>query len=147
MLTMKMNEDWVAGLFTDHPEDIVYIKDVLSLISLYLILDAVHGVNTGIVRAVGKQFRASVATLCCYYIFGMPLALILGFRLDMGLVGFWAGFTIALSMQDIIVSFIICRADWNIGTKVADELAGTMRKLARSPSFSSSFDATNYDDF
>jgi len=97
MVLIKFNEDAVAGLFTDHPEDIAYIKEVLSLMSIYLILDGIHGVNTGIVRAVGKQFRASVATLCCYYIFGMPLALILGFKADMGLVGFWLGFTVALS--------------------------------------------------
>ena len=77
MVIIKLNEDFVAGLFTDHPEDIKYIKEVLSLISVYLILDAVHGVNTGIVRAVGKQMKASIATLCCYYMFGMPLALIL----------------------------------------------------------------------
>ena len=71
---------------------------MLDIISIYLVLDAVHGVNTGIVRALGKQMRASIATLSCYYIFGMPLALVLGFKLDMGLVGFWLGFTCALTL-------------------------------------------------
>lgn len=67
------------------------------MLSAYLILDSIHGVNTGIVRALGKQFRASVATLICYYAFGMPMAILLGFKLDMGVKGFWLGFTCALA--------------------------------------------------
>ena len=69
---------------------------MIPVLCVYLIFDAVHGVNTGIVRGVGKQTAASVATLICYYGFGMPLALLLGFKKDLGLVGFWAGFTVAL---------------------------------------------------
>jgi len=103
-------------LFTDNEDDIFYIKEVLTIMSAYLVLDAVHGVNTGIVRALGKQFRASVATLCCYYGFGLPLALVLGFKIEMGLVGFWLGFTIALTMQNIVVTLIIFCANWDIGT-------------------------------
>ena len=98
MVVMTVYDDAVAGLFTSDPLDILYIHEVLDLISAYLVLDAVHGVNTGIVRALGKQFRASVATLCCYYIIGMPLALVLGFTLEMGVRGFWLGFTCALLM-------------------------------------------------
>lgn len=67
------------------------------MLSAYLVLDSIHGVNTGIVRALGKQFRASVATLICYYAFGMPLACLLGFKYDMGVKGFWLGFTIAIT--------------------------------------------------
>lgn len=148
MVTIKLNEDFVAGLFTDHPEDIKYIKEVLSLISVYLILDAVHGVNTGIVRAVGKQMKASIATLCCFYMFGMPLALILGFKADMGLVGFWLGFTIALTMQNILVGLIIMFADWNIGTKLQDELDRRLRSIAETKNYDSiSTEAEDNDEY
>ena len=44
----------MAGLFTTDETDIYYIHEVLDLISYYIILDSVHGVNTGIVRALGK---------------------------------------------------------------------------------------------
>lgn len=113
MVLITIYDDFVAGLFTTDPEDMLYIHEVLDLISAYLVLDAVHGVNTGIVRALGKQFKASVATLCCYYILGMPLALVLGFKLEMGVRGFWLGFTCALLLQDIIVTLIIVCTDWD----------------------------------
>ena len=54
MICIMFNKDTVAGLFTSDEDDIYYIKSVLDIISVYLMLDAVHGVNTGIVRAVGK---------------------------------------------------------------------------------------------
>lgn len=129
MMTIKLNEDWVASLFTDHPDDIYYIKEVLNIISVYLVLDSVHGVNTGIVRALGKQFLASIATICCYYFIGLPLALVLGFKLEMGVVGFWSGFTVALTLQDIFVSIIIVCADWNVGNKAQEELEAKMQGL------------------
>lgn len=112
MVCIKIKEDAVASLFTQDPTDIMYIKEVLDLIAAYIILDAIHGVNTGLVRGLGKQFKASVATLCCYYAVGMPLALILGFKMDMGVRGFWLAFTIAISLQDIIVTAIIVFTDW-----------------------------------
>ena len=54
MVMITIFDDEVAGLFTSDPTDIHYIHEVLDLISAYLVLDAVHGVNTGIVRALGK---------------------------------------------------------------------------------------------
>ena len=90
---------------------------MLNVLSVYLILDAVHGVNTGIVRALGKQFNASIVTIVCYYIIGMPLALVFGFTLEMGLVGFWLGFIIAMFLLDVVMTVVIATSDWEIGKK------------------------------
>ena len=131
MACLRIFDDTVAGMFTENEEDQGYIKEVLNVLSVYLIGDAIHGVNTGIVRALGKQFKASVATLICYYAIGMPLALVLGFKHEMELVGFWLGFTIAMFLLDFVVIFIIVTADWEIGTK-NDE---TSLRLTRQNSF------------
>ena len=50
----------------------------------------------------------------------MPIALVLGFKMDMGVRGFWLGFTVALALQDIIVTTIICCSNWNIPNKEQD---------------------------
>lgn len=49
----------------------------------------------------------------CYYFFGLPLAIYLGFTKNLELVGFWLGFTIALVLLDIIVGVIVIRSDWS----------------------------------
>ena len=47
----------------------------------------------------------------------MPLALVFGFLLEMGLVGFWLGFMIAMFLLDFVVTIVIATANWEIGMK------------------------------
>jgi uncharacterized membrane protein len=65
------------------------------------------------VRALGLQFAVSIVTLVCYYFFGLPLAIRLGFKKDLALYGFWLGFTIAVTILDVIVVILVVRADWS----------------------------------
>ena len=51
----------------------------------------------------------------------MPLALVLGFTLEMGVRGFWLGFTCALLMQDVIVSLIVVCTNWSEVQPADDE--------------------------
>ena len=44
---------------------------------------------------------------------GMPLALVLAFKYDMGVRGFWIGFSCALVIKETIVTLIIVCADWD----------------------------------
>lgn len=122
VLLMTVFQHQVATLFTENPLDVQYMTEVLQVLGYYIIADTVHGVNTGIVRGLGKQFIASVATFSCYYLLGMPLALVLGFKKDMGLTGFWLSFVFALVLQDTIVTGIIVTADWEIGKKAKGKI-------------------------
>ena len=84
----------------------------LFMLSMYLIFDSVHGVQSGNVRALGKQFPVSVYMLVCYYVVGMPLALLFGFKMEMGVKGFWLGYLIALILMDIGVVIVVVTASW-----------------------------------
>lgn len=64
-------------------------------------------------RALGQQLAASLTTLGCYYFFGLPLAIYLGFKRGLELRGFWMGFTIALVFLNSIVGFVVVRSDWS----------------------------------
>lgn len=44
----------IAGMFTKDAATIVMITDTLPILSLFVVLDAVHGVNAGNVRALGR---------------------------------------------------------------------------------------------
>ena len=109
----------IAGMFTKDAAAIVMITDTLPILSLFVILDAVHGVNAGNVRALGRQKVVSVSTLLCYYAMGLPLALIFGFQMKMGLFGFWLGYILAMALLDVIVSYLVVTADWVAKFKVA----------------------------
>ena len=107
ILFLMGNQEWVARLLTSDSTDIFYIKSCMSIMSMYLIADTIHGVQTGIVRGLGKQQLASIVTIGSYYIFGLPLALWLCFKLQFELMGFWMGFFIAMIIMDIIIAIVI----------------------------------------
>jgi len=63
-------------------------------------------------------------TLVCYYIIGMPLALVLAFTMKMGIVGLWLGYSIACIILDIGFCLIITCPSWDIiGDNMRTKLA------------------------
>ena len=79
----------------------------------YIFFDAIHGANTGIIRALGYQFPASIWTLVCYYIFGLPLALHFAFNKDLKVQGMWEGFLIAMLVLDFGVAVGLYFGKWS----------------------------------
>lgn len=86
---------------------------------IYIWFDTIHGVQSGIIRGLGLQAYGFLYTLFCYYIIGMPLALVLAFTAGMGIVGLWLGFSIACIILDIGFAIIIMCPDWN---RIGDEM-------------------------
>ena len=82
------------------------------MLLIYIWFDTIHGVQSGIIRGLGRQSYGSVYTLICYYVLGMPLALILCFTNKMGIAGLWLGFSIACVILDIGFAMIISCPNW-----------------------------------
>lgn len=76
-----MLNDYVSRLFTNDQEVVEIVNRVLWIIVIYVFFDTIHGVQSGIIKGLGKQSYSSIFLLVCYYCFGMPLALIFAFKL------------------------------------------------------------------
>jgi len=59
-------------------------------------------------------------TLVAYYGCGMPLSLVFGFKMEMGVKGFWMGFMISLICLDIFVAYLVIFANWEPKTLQKD---------------------------
>uniref|UniRef100_A0A7S3CJI4 Multidrug and toxin extrusion protein n=1 Tax=Strombidium rassoulzadegani TaxID=1082188 RepID=A0A7S3CJI4_9SPIT len=113
--------DPISQLFTQEENVIAIIKQTLWVLLIYIWFDTIHGVQSGIIRGLGRQAYGSVYTLFCYYILGMPLALVLAFTAKMGIAGLWSGFSIACIILDVGFAMIISCPNWH-------EIAQKMRK-------------------
>mmetsp|Transcript_40700 Transcript_40700/g.62113 ORF Transcript_40700/g.62113 Transcript_40700/m.62113 type:complete len:483 (+) Transcript_40700:431-1879(+) len=111
--------DEISELFTKEPNVIAIIKKTLWVLEIYIWFDTIHGVQSGIIRGLGRQAYGSIYTLFCYYILGMPLALILAFKAEMGIAGLWLGFSIACIILDIGFAMIISCPNW---TAIANKM-------------------------
>jgi MATE family multidrug resistance protein len=61
-------------------------------------------VATGILRGAGDTRVPMLTTLGGYWLFGLPLSLLLGFRTDLGAVGLWWGLAAALGLVAVILA-------------------------------------------
>jgi len=110
-LIIVFNES-ISKLFTNEEEIVEIVGQALWIIIIYIFFDTIHGVQSGIIKGLGKQSYSSVFLLICYYCFGMPLALIFAFKIQMGVSGLWLGFSIASMILDIGFYFIINCTRW-----------------------------------
>jgi MATE family multidrug resistance protein len=88
------------------------IEDLSLVLAIYIFFDTIHGIQSGIIRGLGLQGYGSAYTLFCYYIVGMPLALLLAFKLKLGLKGLWLGYTISTVVLDLGFAVIIGLPNW-----------------------------------
>ena len=123
VLLLGIYQSGVSKIFTQEESVINIIHMTLWTLLIYIWFDTIHGVQSGIIRGLGLQAWGFMYTLFCYYIIGMPLALVLAFTAKMGIVGLWLGYSIACIILDIGFAFIITCPDWGrIGEQMRERL-------------------------
>ncbi|GBF98590.1 hypothetical protein Rsub_11315 [Raphidocelis subcapitata] len=85
---------------------------VMPVVALSLLGDSMVAVLGCVLRGAGRQGTGAALNILGYWAFGLPLALSLGFRANLGVVGFWAGLTSAAALQAAVFFVTIVRFDW-----------------------------------
>jgi MATE family multidrug resistance protein len=74
------------------PADVVPLVVPLLMVSaVFQVFDGVQGVGAGVLRGAGDTRFTFVANMVGHYAIGLPLTLLLGFKLGLGVVGIWWG--------------------------------------------------------
>jgi MATE family multidrug resistance protein len=74
------------------PEDVLPLVVPLLMVSaVFQVFDGVQGVGAGVLRGAGDTRFTFVANMVGHYAIGLPLTLLLGFGLGLGVVGIWWG--------------------------------------------------------
>lgn len=112
MLFILSYRSALPSFFTTDEDLIGKARDLLLVVALFQLPDAVNGVNQGIFRAIGKQSLAAKLNAIAYYAVGIPFGYLLGFRLGWGVEGLWFGLVAGLCWGSTINSIILLRLDW-----------------------------------
>ncbi|CAF4432244.1 unnamed protein product, partial [Rotaria magnacalcarata] len=64
-------------------------RRTLLLIGFMQLWDGYNIINTGIVKACGKQKRSAMISFLGFYVFGIPVAAFLMFFVRIDIYGFW----------------------------------------------------------
>ncbi|XP_059434566.1 protein DETOXIFICATION 24-like [Corylus avellana] len=111
----------ISYIFTSDEEIAEEVSSLSTLLAFSILLNSVQPVLLGV--AIGAGFQGTVAwiNIGSYYVFGVPLALLLGYVAGLQVKGLWIGLLAGVLMQTFVLSIVIWRLDWDDQVKKASE--------------------------
>ncbi|XP_073060787.1 protein DETOXIFICATION 41 isoform X2 [Primulina eburnea] len=102
----------LSKLFTSDSQVIEVVSDLTPLLAISVFLNGMQPVLSGV--AIGSGWQAVVAyiNLATYYIIGLPIGCILGFKTNLGVAGIWWGMIIGVVLQTLLLFVITARTNW-----------------------------------
>jgi len=84
----------------------------MTVLGFYIVMASLTGVMSGVVRSLGMQTQAALASIFAYYCIGIPIAMTLAFHYEKGVRGLWIGFCTAIAIRVCIMFTIIVKDNW-----------------------------------
>ncbi|KAH7545755.1 hypothetical protein FEM48_Zijuj01G0127400 [Ziziphus jujuba var. spinosa] len=89
------------------------VADLCPFLAVSLILNGVQPVLSGVAVGCGWQAFVAYVNVGCYYVVGIPLGCVLGFKFDLGAKGIWTGMIGGTVMQTLILIWVTFCTDWD----------------------------------
>lgn len=112
MLVLILGKNAIFNLFTTEQNIKDQMQTAWPIFMVFVITDTLQGVASSSIRATGKQKWGAIVTTIAYWILGIPLAAILAFKCDTGLLGIWVGPTVATGFNFTAYMIIFSRFNW-----------------------------------
>jgi MATE family multidrug resistance protein len=87
---------WIARLFSPDPTVIRVGASLLLVAAAFQLFDGLQTVATGALRGAGDTRTPMIANFVAYWLIGLPLGYLLGFRVGWGALGIWIGLCVGL---------------------------------------------------
>ncbi|KAK3028685.1 hypothetical protein RJ639_038064, partial [Escallonia herrerae] len=103
----------LSQLFTSDLEVIAAVSDLTPLLAISVFLNGIQPILSGV--AIGSGWQAVVAyiNLGTYYIIGLPIGCVLGFKTSLGAAGIWWGMIVGVLLQTLALFILTVRTNWN----------------------------------
>jgi multidrug resistance protein, MATE family len=82
---------WIAQVAGASVEVTPLVVPLLMVTAIFQVFDGIQGVGAGVLRGAGETRFTFVANMVGHYAIGLPLSLVLGFGMKLGILGIWWG--------------------------------------------------------
>lgn len=93
----------IAGLLTDQHDVIAVAIPLMIIAGVFQISDGLQAAGAGVLRGAADTHYVLYANLVGHWLIGLPVALFLGFRMKMGIVGLWWGLCLGLTVVAVLL--------------------------------------------
>ncbi|GAV75526.1 MatE domain-containing protein [Cephalotus follicularis] len=103
----------ISYIFTSGSTVADAVSDLSPYLAVSIILNGVQPVLSGVAVGCGWQAFVAYVNVGCYYLVGVPLGCVLGFKFDLGAQGIWSGMIGGTVMQTLILLYVTYWTDWD----------------------------------
>jgi multidrug resistance protein, MATE family len=93
----------IARLVTNQENVIAAALPLMLVAAVFQLSDGVQAVGAGVLRGAGDTKYAFYANVFGHWAVGFPIALLLGFGMDLGIVGLWWGLCAGLTVVAVLL--------------------------------------------
>ncbi|KAK6158116.1 hypothetical protein DH2020_005430 [Rehmannia glutinosa] len=116
-----------ASMFTRDSEVLALTSMVLPIIGLCELGNCPQTTGCGVLRGTARPKMGANINLGCFYLVGMPVAILLSFYFGYDFKGLWLGLLAAQGFCGVTMLFVIMvRTDWECEALRAKELTGNI---------------------
>ncbi len=101
----------LARLFTRDAAVVAVTVALLPIAGVFQVFDGIQVVSIGVLRGVGDTRSPMVLNIVGFWLLGMPISALLGFRLGGGAVGLWWGLLVGLV---VVAVSLLLRVRWRM---------------------------------
>ncbi|KAJ7948128.1 Protein DETOXIFICATION [Quillaja saponaria] len=99
--------------FTSGTEVSDAVSELAPFLAVTVVLNGIQPVLSGVAVGCGWQAFVAYVNVGCYYIIGIPMGALLGFKFNMGAKGIWLGMIGGILTQTLVLLWVTFRTDWN----------------------------------
>ncbi|CAB4273981.1 unnamed protein product [Prunus armeniaca] len=103
----------LSKLFTSDAEVVEAVSDLTPLLAISVFLNGIQPILSGVAIGSGWQAVVAYVNLTCYYIIGLPIGCVLGFKTSLGVAGIWWGMLLGVFLQTIALIVLTARTNWD----------------------------------
>ncbi|KAG6509259.1 protein DETOXIFICATION 41-like [Zingiber officinale] len=103
----------LSTLYTSSSEVIAAVVNLTPLLSISIFLNGVQPILSGVAIGSGWQAIVAYVNVGAYYLIGLPIAIVLGFKTGLAAAGIWWGLIIGVFVQTVSLIVLTARTNWN----------------------------------
>ncbi|KAL3501140.1 hypothetical protein ACH5RR_035589 [Cinchona calisaya] len=109
------------ALFSNSKQVQQSVYDLTPYLVICVTINSVQPTLSGVAIGAGWQAYVAYVNIVCYYVFGIPVGLVLGFVLNMGVKGIWIGMLSGVTVQSLVLLWMMYRTNWEKEASIAGD--------------------------
>ncbi|CAL4897731.1 unnamed protein product [Urochloa decumbens] len=103
----------LSMLYTSSTTVIEAVISLMPLLAFSIFLNGIQPILSGVTIKSGCQAIVAYVNVGAYYLIGLPIGCVLGYKTSLGAAGIWWGLIVGVTVQTIALIVLTARTNWD----------------------------------